>query len=233
MLEKGVDHLDLGGPGAEARDCVDEPLKAVVGLDHLFGRAFAEDVRLVVDDERPPALALEHVEPAVHQHPVVQERERPLGQRPGEPGDAPGKRRVAVGTDERGDPVELVVATPAGTTSARPSVGENVDRGDRRARGGGAPRRRSRWRRAPGPRQSAAARAGPRHARRRNGTSIVRRGPVPSTRAAGHGGAAAAAPARVRGAASRGRAARWGSSSKRESWASGRPPVRPLQPGRR
>ena len=56
-LEEVVDDLDLFGPGAEARERVDQPLQPVVRLDDLLGRALLERVRLVVEHERAGPFA--------------------------------------------------------------------------------------------------------------------------------------------------------------------------------
>ena len=74
-LEELVDDLDLLGAGPEARERVDESLQAVVVLDDLGRRALGERVRLVVEDERALAVAVEDVEAAVQEHAVVLERE--------------------------------------------------------------------------------------------------------------------------------------------------------------
>ena len=104
------DDLDLGRAVAQARERVDEPLEAVLGLDDLVRIGAVEDVRLVVDDERALARPPEHVEPAVQEDAVVLERERAL--RPGavERRQPPRERRRAVRVDERRDALELVVA---------------------------------------------------------------------------------------------------------------------------
>ena len=104
-----IDDLDLVRPGAEARQRVDEALQTVVGLDDLFRRALLERVRLVVDHQCPRAVELEHVEPALQQHTVVHEGERPLGGRAGQRGDAAREPRLAVRRHEAGDALQLVV----------------------------------------------------------------------------------------------------------------------------
>ena len=77
-LEELVRDLDLGRPGPQADERVDEPLQPVLGLDDLGRLAPFERVRLVVDDQRPLALLPEDVEPATDEDAVVLERERPL-----------------------------------------------------------------------------------------------------------------------------------------------------------
>src|SRR4051812_14669588 len=59
--EEVVAALALFGPGGEARRRVDEPLERVVGFDDLFGRRVADQVRLVVQDERARATVVEDV----------------------------------------------------------------------------------------------------------------------------------------------------------------------------
>src|SRR6266540_3798358 len=80
-FEEVVDDLDLVGAGPEARERVDEPLQAVVVVDDLLGRELGEGIRLVVDDERAAAGAVQHVDEPVDQDAVVLERERDLRRR--------------------------------------------------------------------------------------------------------------------------------------------------------
>ena len=74
-----VDDLDLVHAGAEARERVDEPLQAIVGLDDLLGRPLRKRVRLVIEHQRTRSCDMQHVEAAVQEDSVVLERERPLG----------------------------------------------------------------------------------------------------------------------------------------------------------
>ena len=109
-LEERVDDLDLVVPCPEARERVDEALQPVLRLDDLLRGALAEEVRLVVDDERAALAAVEHVEPSAEQDAVMDERERPLGPGAVEACDSPCERGLAVRPDERGDPLELLAA---------------------------------------------------------------------------------------------------------------------------
>src|SRR3954469_14282431 len=77
-LEEVIDDLDLLRTGAEARERIDEPLQPVVLLDDLLGARLADDVRLVVEHERPCPLQVERVEVSVQQDTVLEEREMPL-----------------------------------------------------------------------------------------------------------------------------------------------------------
>src|SRR5947209_2601195 len=109
-LEELVHDLDLVGAGAEARERVDEPLQPVPLLDDRFGRHVTDEVRLVVDDERPAAFEVQHVEEAVQKHAVVLERERPLLRHAGERRDATRDVRLAVSPDECADARDLLLA---------------------------------------------------------------------------------------------------------------------------
>ena len=80
-LEERVHDLDLLGAGAEADQSVDEPLQPVLLLDDVRRVELAEEVRLVVDDERARPVGVEHVQAAVQQDAVVLEGERHLGAR--------------------------------------------------------------------------------------------------------------------------------------------------------
>src|SRR3954471_19467115 len=74
-LEEVVHDLDALGTGAEARKRVHEPLQPVVVVDDLSRRRVAEQIRLVVDDERNLAVDVHRVHEAVQQDAVVLERE--------------------------------------------------------------------------------------------------------------------------------------------------------------
>ena len=104
-----VDDLDLVHTRTEAGERVDEPLQAIVGLDDLLGRSLGERVRLVVEHQRPRPLDVEDVEPAVQEHAVVLERERPLGPGARQRRDPLRQLGVAVAVDERRDPRQLLL----------------------------------------------------------------------------------------------------------------------------
>ena len=109
-LEEVVDDLDLLGPGAEARERVDEPLQPVLGLDDLLRRALGERVRLVVEDERPRPVAMKDVEPSVQEDAVVLERERPLRPAPRQASRSAARgRNSQYDATKRGDPRQLLV----------------------------------------------------------------------------------------------------------------------------
>jgi hypothetical protein len=112
-LEEVVDDLNLVCTRPEAGERVDEPLEVVVVVDDLLGRPLLERVRLVVDDERAPAVELEHVEATVEQDAVVLEGKRPLRPRAGQRRDAPRELGLAVGANEAADPLELLVGNSA------------------------------------------------------------------------------------------------------------------------
>ena len=145
-LEEVVDDLDVLRAGAEARERIDEPLQAVVALDDLLRRRLADQVRLVVDDERARAVEVHDVDEAVQQHAVVLEREVPLLLHAVERRDAPRELGVAVRDDERADPLELVVADGRIPDRAPARDPAATALRDRPARGACAPRRRSRSR---------------------------------------------------------------------------------------
>ena len=139
-------------------------------------------VRLVVQNERLRARSPEHVQPAVQQHVVDLEGERPLDAHALEPGDARGERRVAVRADVPLDRARPRSRSPPGTRPGRGSRGPRGRPGGRgrRARAAGARRRRARSHaararrrsRPTGPTAPAACR---RPAPRSSGTSSARR----------------------------------------------------------
>ncbi len=95
-LEEVVDDLDLLGSGAEAGERVDETLQRVVGLDDLLRRRVADQVRLVVQDERPRPAVVQDVEKAVQEDAVVLEGEVPFLVDAIERGDPPRELGVAI-----------------------------------------------------------------------------------------------------------------------------------------
>src|SRR4051794_26565844 len=109
-LEEVVDDLHRRRARAEAGERIDEALQPVVLLDDLRRRRLANQIRLVVDDERTLSVEVHGVDEALQEHPIVLEGEVALLFHPIEGRDAPGELRIAVGGDEAADAVELLVA---------------------------------------------------------------------------------------------------------------------------
>ena len=145
-LEEVVDDLDLLGAGAEARERVDEALQPVVRLDDLLRRRLADQVRLVVEDERARPVEVQHVEEAVQEHAVVLEREVPLLVDARQRRDAARELGVAVRRDVTRECARAPRRSRSDTRRAPARDRAAQARAGRPARAGGAPRRRSRSR---------------------------------------------------------------------------------------